>query len=189
MPVLYPVAETAEAALSAPLGRAAREREARARARQDVRFVTEDVGPAFTTREAGLQAYGRYLGAGPEGGWCVLVERLAPHRGRAPVVAPVKPAFRDGRRWPETSPQQRLATLWRLSVTYWKIVTHDAGESAPGAQARAARQNPAFEGLDPCQLRALARQPLQPVRPQQPLNFGLFEAPAPENPDLLLPDE
>ena len=43
--------------------------------------------------------------------------------------------------------------------------------------------------LDAAQLRALARQPLRPVKPQQPLDAGLFEMPAPEAPHILIPDE
>ena len=52
--VLYPIAETAEAALGAPLGRAAREREARGVAGEEVVFVTEQTGPGFATLDAAL---------------------------------------------------------------------------------------------------------------------------------------
>ena len=57
--VLYPVAKNAEAALNAPLGRAAREREARTRAKTEVRFATEASGPAFESREAAMAAWRR----------------------------------------------------------------------------------------------------------------------------------
>jgi hypothetical protein len=43
--------------------------------------------------------------------------------------------------------------------------------------------------LNAAELRALARQPLRPVKPQQPLDVGLFEVPAPEAPHILIPDE
>lgn len=191
MSVLYPVAANAEAALSAPLGRAAREREAEALAEAPVRFVTEEVGQAFDTREAAVEVYGRFVegSLGPEDRYCALGERLAPVKGRTPLVVPVKPVFRDGRRWPK--PEGALPRMvWRLSVSYWKLVSAE-DEAEPGAigQARKARRDPAAEALDARQLRAMARQPLQPVKPQQPLDIGLFETRAPENPGLVLPDE
>jgi hypothetical protein len=190
MSVLYPVAPNAEAALNAPLGRAAREREAGVVAGAEVRFVTEDVGPLFETREAALAAYGRFVDAAlaPEERYCALGERLAPVRGRTPTIAPVKPVFRDGRRWPE--PMGSLPRMvWRLSVSYWKLKAEEAEAQPEPEQARKARRDPAAEALDARQLRAMARQPLQPVKPQQPLDIGLFEVRAPENQGLVLPDE
>ena len=53
--ILYPVAANAELALSRPLGRAARESEARRRAGEAVVFATDPVGPAFATRAAALR--------------------------------------------------------------------------------------------------------------------------------------
>jgi hypothetical protein len=38
-------------------------------------------------------------------------------------------------------------------------------------------------------LRAIARQPLKPVKPQQPLDIGLFETRPPEAPHIVMPDE
>lgn len=38
-------------------------------------------------------------------------------------------------------------------------------------------------------MKALADQPLLPVRPQQPLDVGLFEVRPPEAPHILMPDE
>ena len=55
--VRYPIAPNAEAALSAPLGRAARASEAGLVAGADVVFATEAVGPAFPSREAHDQAW------------------------------------------------------------------------------------------------------------------------------------
>jgi hypothetical protein len=43
--------------------------------------------------------------------------------------------------------------------------------------------------LSAAELRALANQPLRPVRPQQPLDAGWFERPAPEAPHILIPDD
>jgi hypothetical protein len=190
MSVLYPVAPNAEAALDAPLGRAAREREAGGVAGAEVRFATEDVGPSFETREAALSAYGRFVDNGlpPEDRYCALGERLAPVKGRTPMIAPVKPVFRDGRRWPE--PVGGLPRMvWRLSVSYWKLKAEAEEAELEPEQARKARRDPSAEALDARQLRAMARQPLQPVKPQQPLDIGLFEVRAPENPGLVLPDE
>ena len=33
------------------------------------------------------------------------------------------------------------------------------------------------------------RQPLQPFKPQQPLDIGLFETRLPESPHIIVPDE
>ncbi len=180
--VLYPVAPNAESALSAPLGQAAREREARELAGRDVEFVSEDVGPVFDNAEAAEAAFARML----EGGAARLREVVAAVRGRIPVVAPVRPVYADGRRWPKAeAPLAR--TVWRLSVSYWRVV--DPERFAALEQARKARKAEAGEGLGREALRALARQPLRPVKPQQPLDTGLFEYRLPEAPHIVIPDE
>lgn len=190
MSVRYPVAPTAEAALARPLGRAEREREARAAAGDGVAFVTEPMGPAFATREAALDAYagrldderpGRAVRLAPDDAWCALAETAA---GPRAGLKPVTPSFADGRRWPEPPP--RAATAWRLSVSYWKVGVE---EIPTLEQARRARRTTEGEVLDARALRALTRQPLQPVRPQQPLDVGLFEQRLPEHPDRVIPDE
>lgn len=186
--VLYPIAPNAEAALNRPLGRAARAREAETRAKADVRFVTETTGPGFETREAALQAWrGRLDDEGqslpPEDRFCSLREVLADTKGRRP--APVEPVLKDGRRWP--APKTKPRTVWRLSVSYWKVVDPDA-DAALG-QARQARKTPEARELDVERLRALTRQPLQPTGPQRALDIGLFEAPRPEAPGQIMPDE
>ncbi len=38
-------------------------------------------------------------------------------------------------------------------------------------------------------LRTIARQPLRPVEPQQPLDIGLFEIRPPDAPHIVMPDE
>ena len=181
MSILYPVATTAEAALHAPCGYAAREREAKSLSVEGavVAIVTEPVGPAFASRQAALDAY---PGA-DESGWRQLVP-VAPTAAKAP--APVKPVYSGGRRWPE--PPARDELLWRLSVSYWRIgAAADARE--PLAPARKVRREEAGRALKGGDLNALARQPLRAVRPQQPLDTGLFEVRRPEAPDILIPDE
>lgn len=186
--ILYPVAKNADAALHAPLGRAARARDAMARAKADVRFVVEPAGPAFETREAALAAWkGRLDEAGgavaPEDRYCALREVLATIKGKRP--APVEPLMKDGRRWPE--PKAKPRTVWRLSVSYWKVV--DAAALAALGQARAARKSQMAREMDVERLRALTQQPLQPVGPQRALDIGLFEAIRPEAPGETMPDE
>jgi hypothetical protein len=188
MSVLYPVAASVEEALARPRARAARERTARDAAAGPVRFVTELTGPAFATREAALDAYrgrldddrpDRRTAVLPEDRWCDVVEVAdAPPR-------PVTPAMKDGRRWP--APPRSPATSWRLSVSYWRIGAPAA--EPPLEQARALRRNAEATALPAQALRALAEQPLQPVRPQQPLDIGLFEFRPPEAPHIVMPDE
>ena len=188
--ILYPVAETAEAALHAPQGYAARERDAQAQ-HGTVRFVSEITGPAFATREAALDAYagrvederpGRPQPA-PEALW----SRLAPVSsadGRPVRKAPARPIYRHGRRWPEVEP--KTSTLWRLSVSYWQL---QADEAAPKGSARDLRRTEVGRDLDARALTALTRQPMRAVQPQQPLDIGLFEFRLPEAPDIIVPDE
>jgi hypothetical protein len=189
--ILYPVAANAEAALARPKGRAAREREARTLAGGPVRFVTEPTGPGFASREAALDAYagrlddtrpGRGVQIAPEDRYCSLAERIE----GAASPEPVEPVFARGRRWPKTA-ALRGATVVRLMISYWRL-GDDAAEVL-AEQARAMRRRAEAAALDAGQLRALARQPLRPVKPQQPLDAGLFEMPAPESPHILIPDE
>ena len=185
--ILYPVATNAELALSRPKARAARESEAKTRAGEPVVFATDAVGPAFATREAALDAYkGRVederTGAmpEPEDRYCRLVEQLA-EGARRPK--PQEPTYADGHRWPEPAKPPR--TVWRLSVSYWRIGTAERPLEAP--QARAARRSK--QPLDPETVRAIAQTPLRPTKPQQPLDIGLFEARLPEAPHIVVPDE
>lgn len=185
--ILYPVATNAELALSRPLGRAARESEARRRAGEAVVFATDTLGPAFATREAALDAYrGRVederTGAAPdpEDRYCRLVEQVA---DGAPRPKQVEPAYADGRRWPE--PPKPPRTVWRLAVSYWRLGTAERPIDPP--QARQARRT--GQDLDPDTLRAIARTPLRPTKPQQPLDIGLFEIRPPEAPHIVMPDE
>jgi hypothetical protein len=174
--ILYPVAANAEQALAAPLGCAARTREAQGVAGEAVAFTSEPTGPAFATREAAQAAY-----AGPLGeAWARLSEQIL--EGRR--MAPVEPSFADGRRWPLPAGPPP-STAWRLVVSYWRIGAAERPIAPP--QARAARR--ARRPVDPQTLRAIAREPLRPIEPQQPLDIGLFEVRPPDAPHIVMPDE
>ncbi len=189
--ILYPVADTAEAALHAPRGYAVREREAESLAGAAVAFVSEAVGPAFATRDAALDAYAGRLEderpgapmAPPEARW----GQLTPVAAETPSQrsAPVQPSYRQGRRWPIQDDAPPI--LWRLSVSYWKI--GGAAVELPSEPARKLRRGNAGRELAGPALNALARQPLRAVKLQQPLDIGLFEMRPPEAPDTLIPDE
>ena len=179
--ILYPVAANAEQALARPIGRAARESEARRVAHEPVVFATDAMGPAFATREAAEQAYGPRLDeAGPEARFCRLVEQVV---GKPRKLGPVEPIYEDGHRWPE--PARPPKTAWRLSVSYWRVGTAERPLDAP--QARQVRR--ARAPVDPETVRAAARAPLRPFKPQQPLDIGLFETRPPEAPHIVMPDE
>ena len=182
--ILYPVAANAEQALSRPFGRAAREREAKAMAGEAVVFTTELVGPAFSDRDAALAAYrDRLETAALEERCCQLVERIVAEPGQAPRLTPVTPTFQDGRRWP-TPPSAPPRTAWRLLISYWRPAS--AAEAEP-PQARVVRRARAEVKAE--DLRVLARSPLRPIKPQQPLDIGLFETRLPEAPHIIVPDE
>src|SRR3954447_19862652 len=93
--ISYPVAGNAEQALSRPLGRAVREREALGVAGEDVVFTTDATGPAFASREAGEAAYAGQLAEH----YCRLAEQVIGQQSRQ--MRPVEPTFEDGRRWPK----------------------------------------------------------------------------------------
>lgn len=193
--ILYPVAADAEAALAAPLGRAAREREARLLAAgQPVAFLTRAVGPDFASRAAALDAFagkveddrpGRVLSLAPEDRYCRLAELAAQVGGRRPVPALASPVLKDGRRWPAPL-DEPVATVWRLQVSFWRVgATTEV--SLDGPQARRVRRAGAEADRDT--LNALTRQPLRALRPQQPLDIGLFEVRPPEAPHTVIADE
>jgi len=189
--VAYPIAQSAEAALGRPLGRAARASQAASLAGEAVDFVTEPVGPAFATREAALDAYagrldderpGRMVQIQPEDRFCQLRELAAAPPGRRKRAARgMRPVYREGRRWPE--PLEPAATVWRLSISYWRIRSVAVPASIPPVRrGRAA-------AADPAALRRLIAEPLRPIRPQQPLDIGLFEFRPPDAPHIIMPDE
>ena len=174
--ILYPVAANAEQAMASPLGHAAREREALGVAGEAVVFTTDPTGPAFATRDAAASAYGALL----DEPWRKLTEQILPGQ----KVAHAEPAMADGRRWsaPTAAPPR---TAWRLMVSYWRIATAERPIETP--QARRARRE--RQAVDAETVRAMARQPLRPIEPQQPLDIGLFEARLPEAPHIVVPDE
>lgn len=104
--------------------------------------------------------------------------------GRPASLGPVQPTCQDGHRWP-APPAVPPRTAWRLAVSYWRIASAERPLDAP--QARKARRSK--QDVDTATLRAIARQPLRPVEPQQPLDIGLFETRLPENPSIVVPDE
>ena len=183
MSVLYPVATNAEAALSAPLGRAARERDAEHLAGAAVEFRVEEAGPAFVSRDQALDAFagrveddrpGRAATPAAEDRFLTLRQVVARQGGRLPIATPARPVNQGGRRWPDP-PADPLPTVWRVSVSYWR----PKGETEIPGQAREVRR--AGRGS------ALGRKVLN--EPQQPLDIGLFEAPLPESPGRFIPDE
>jgi hypothetical protein len=72
-------------------------------------------------------------------------------------------------------------------ISYWRIGAAPM-RHAGDAQARQARRK-GGEDIDRDTLRALTRQPLLAVKPQQPLDIGLFETRLPEAPHIVVPDE
>ncbi len=191
--VAFPIAATAEAALARPLGRAARESQAVMLAGGTVAFVSEPVGPAFATREAALDAFpgrldderpGRAVSVQPEDRFCELRELAASPLRRRKADKAMQPTFKNGRRWPTAPPPP--PTVWRLSISYWRV-----GASAQPAMAPPeplTRRRGQIDA-DPATLRRRAAEPLRPVKPQQPLDIGLFEFRPPEAPHIVMPDE
>ena len=193
--VLYPVAANAAAALNAPLGRAARASEAVLLAGEAVVFVSETAGPAFPTREAALDAFagridderpGARQSVQPEDRYCELRELAKATPPKPGKSMPPAPVYRDGRRWP--APLPPTATIWRLSVSYWKIVDGAAQPVLEHPHQPPPRRR-AAPAQDAQALRERLGQPLKPVKPQQPLDIGLFEVRLPEAPHILMPDE
>ena len=173
--VLYPIAPNAEAALTAPRGRAARERDAEVKAGEAVMFVREFTGPVFKSEDAALDAYagrldddrdGRRTFIGPEDRYCEL--KPVAERGLIPFT---------GRH-----------TVWRLSIGYWRMASGLA-ERPQMEQARKARKRAEAAAMDARELSMLAEQPLKPLFPQKALDIGLFEVRLPENPDIIVADE
>jgi hypothetical protein len=191
--VAYPIAPNADVALARPLGRAARQSQASAFAGETVSFVTEPVGPAFVTREAALDAYvgrldderpGRTLSIQPEDRYCQLRELAQTPPRRKRTAREVQPVYRDGHRWP--APPAPPATIWRLSISYWRLGAATQPVLAPPQPLpRPGR----VAAADPDTLRRLASAPLRPIKPQQPLDIGLFEFRPPEAPHIIMPDE
>lgn len=175
MSILYPIAAGPEQALASPKGRAARERDAERIAGESVAFVRELTGPLFRSEEEALAHYAGRLDderpghrtiVSPEDRFCEL--RPLAQRSRVPFA--------------------HAHTVFRLSVGYWRIGGAPQA-AADGPQARKARRQKAGPSPDGETLEALANQPLRPIKPQQPLDIGLFEVRLPEAPHIVVPDE
>jgi len=188
--VRYPIAASAEAALSSPLGHAERESEAVRLAGKAVAFVSQDMGPEFDSRDAALEAWrDQLVDLALEDLWRKVRETVAPISGRMPGPKQLVPTFEAGKRWPAPPPKPK--TVWRLNVTFWQpiVAQVEAPAEQTGPQARKLRRDPEAEQLDAASLRALAQQPLRPQRLQKGLDIGLFEVRAPEDPTRLIADE
>jgi hypothetical protein len=190
MTVRFPIASTAEAALTAPLGRAAREREARELIGEEVEFVRELAGAPFEDRAEAVRLYAGLIDeeglrpVAPEDRFCDLVEVVA-EEGRRRIGDQAEPVFKGGKRWPQ--PKRLLRTAYRLSIGYWRPLS--ARPPMPIDQARAARKREESRRLSAQELRLMVSQPLQPMKPQQALDIGLFEVSPVEAPHILMPDE
>jgi hypothetical protein len=118
----------------------------------------------------------------PEDRFCQLRElAAAPPRRRGPK--PARPVFEEGRRWPV--PPAPPPTIWRLSISYWRIGRVDAPSPSPAPSPSKRERAKA----DAATLRRLAEEPLRPVKPQKALDIGLFEVRLPEAPHIIVPDE
>jgi hypothetical protein len=175
MSILYPIAAGADAALTAPKGRAARERDAERLAVEAVAFVREFTGPTFKSEDEARAHWAGRLDDGrpgqrvslpPEDRFCELKPII--QRSRIPLAPP--------------------HTVWRLSVAYWRIGGAPAG-AIEAPQARKARKQKDGPAPDGDTLEAMANQPLRPIKAQQPLDIGLFEVRLPEAPHIVVPDE
>src|ERR1019366_6345420 len=165
--IRYPVAQNAEAAFSAPMARTAR------------------------ASEAALSAYAGRLdderpehrvSIEPEDRYCALIEMAAGPVAPKPVM---QPTYRNGRRWPK--PNAPRPTVWRLSIRYWRVAV-----AQPLLQAElpsAPRTGRKTAPLDAKALRGRLGEPLRSLKPQQPLDIGLFEVRPPEAPHILMPDD
>lgn len=173
--ILYPIAASAEAALTGPRGRAARERDAMRLAGEAVTFVREFTGPTFKSED---EARAHYAG------------RLDDERPGSRAAIPPEDRFCDLKPIIQRSrmPFAHPHTVWRLSVGYWRIGEARTAEAETN-QARKARRQKSGEPPGAEELEALANQPLQPIKPQKALDIGLFEVRLPENPGIIVADE
>lgn len=187
MNIAYPIANDAHDALARmKAGTAAiatREKEAETLSGARVAFVTQSIGPLYETQDEALKVYGGVLGEG-----CRLTARIKEQARRK--TKSMTPEFRDGERWPKrTAP---VATVWQLSVSYWKIITdsHAATTSEKLTdQARHLRKTVKGQTLTPEELLALSQSPLVAAKPQKALDFGLFDFIPPDNPGIVIADE
>jgi hypothetical protein len=199
--IAYPIASDAHDALTRLKAgeslRAIREKEAEVAAKARVAFVTQTVGPVYETRDEALNAYaglveddrkGRTFMPADSDRFCLLTCRIRdPKRGKS---KPMQPVFAEGQRWPAR--REPVASVWQLSLSYWKIMTVAQAKAAgipPIGQARHLRKKATGRDLTPEEIAALSQGPLAAARPQKALDFGLFDFPLPENPAIIIADE
>lgn len=183
--VRFPIAQNAEAAFSRPLGHAARADEAQVLASAAVEFAQDLVGPGFSSQEAALDAFAGRIDDGrpgrpaiaPHDRYCTLREMMVDAPRGAKSSTPLRPVYRDGRRWP--TPRAAPKTVWRLSISYWRV--------SPGDQPAIPEARGDTRSVEA--LRARLEEPLRAKKPQRPLDIGLFEVSPPEAPHILMPDE
>ena len=199
--IAYPIASDAHDALirlKAGEGlRAVREKEAELVAKARVAFVTQTVGPVYETRDEALNAHaglveddrkGRIFMPADSDRFCLLTCRIRDQK-RA-KSKPMQPVFAEGQRWP--AKREPVASVWQLSLSYWKIMTVAQAKAAgipPIGQARHLRKKATGRDLTPEEIAALSQGPLLAARPQKALDFGLFDFPLPENPAIIIADE
>ena len=146
------------------------------------RFLSESVGPSFES-EAALRSY--YDACHPG----LMAEPFVSAQCRflkRQSQKPLKPTYETGKRWPDapSAPQSH----WVLILTYWNIAEKTV-VTPPPVQARKLRKKADATALSADVVKSLTDQGLKPLMPQKALDIGLFEIRAPENPDLILPDE
>lgn len=186
---LYPVAKDGHDALaqlrSGQAPRAGREKEAEALAGQRVVFVSQSLGPLYDSLE---EARGAFTGLVEDEQVCKFVCRLKPATGAR--RKPEQPVFEDGVRWPKvTTPR---ASVWQLSVSYWKVLAAARPSRIPGANgepARKVRKGAKGHELTPEEIHALIETPMTAFRPQKSLDFGLFDFIPPDQPGIVIADE
>ncbi len=185
---LFPIAQDGHDALAqlraGTAQRAAREKEAEARAGHRVAFVSQSLGPLYESLE---EARNAFKGLVEEEQVCKFVCRLKATTGARRKNE--QPVFEDGVRWPKvTAPRP---SVWQLSVSYWKILptNRSVPAAAGGEQARKLRKTAKGQDLTPEQIQALIETPMTAFRPQKSLDFGLFDFIPPDQPDIIIADE
>ncbi|MEI9965307.1 MAG: hypothetical protein WDM92_12070 [Caulobacteraceae bacterium] len=150
-------------------------------------FVRELTGPAFETRRRGRGRLRPAPGCpGPRdraGG-----PLLRPRRGGAGAGQARGPGRAGLRGGPSLAPAAAAGEDGVAAVDRLLAHRRPLGRDRSG-RAGADRAAHGGEALDPTVLRAMAGQPLRPVKPQQPLDIGLFEVRPPDAPHLVIPDE
>lgn len=187
MNIAYPIANDAHDALArmkaGTAGVAAREKEAETLSGARVAFVTQSIGPLYETQDEALKVYGGLIGE-----VCQLTARIKAPAGRK--TKGMAPEFKDGERWPKRPAP--IATVWQLSVSYWKIISDTRAATTSEKltdQARHLRKTAKGQTLTPEELLALTQSPLVAAKPQKALDFGLFDFIPPDNPGIVIADE